>query len=1833
MSASPVKPPSQSIVTGGCREFRPHYSRPDKCRSCFGNKSDHQEPTSGRDSSGDAGDNKQSAASATNSDENKPASPPPATTTTTTSETGECKQCHAKQAEIDRLKQELADWQQRCRLAEEQSQRAQDELRTLESEMEELHDNFKEEENEQFEQVKQELDACLKNCKILQIRLNKAERQYGQLEQVKQMLERQLQERFEPADSHAPAEGSGCDNQANDRSAAARRRQKQQTPQQQHAYEPAFSNTDTSEEAAGQDYVKLTTREYDQMLRDLNDTSERERDLQEQIKYSQEEAQMKGERLQAIEAENELLLGRINKLTLANSSLRSSTMLAQAQQEQQQQQQQETGGSRQKLRELCEQNEQLKLALELAQSECERLRSRVQEGQRELEAREQALKETEARAKRLEAELEADRGHEQQQQQQGAPNRGPNSRLELECRQLRARLVHSERECHQLRSQLECHFGGQGAQQHRRPAGAGLSFRSHSLESSGSGPVAAGALCGSSKCQDMVRQLERQCSSLLERNNQLELKLQKLVAMSSESLEQRTSMESELIEKLKRQLDTSESELAKAKSRLVELDIECGRAQRQYKRLMSSLEQCGSSGGDFQLLRRNKLPGESARDALSRQELRQAIRDLEMDVDDLMTIIRAKECFIKERELEARRRSLSEEQQPNSSGSGQGQLEAETRLHSASNSSGGGDKGAAEVSSSFTSEQQVKSLRRLLDQEQLLSNNLKLDVANLEQDNQELKRRRQALERERVAMEEELDKLRQLLGELRAELEESQSEKQRAQSRSRELGETVERLKLELEEARRLGADAGQQLKAAATTSGADNEPDRKADTTTSSAAGKQRQTDLLVMARDLSELKVKNGFLMRQLELAREDTGRQLDELKAACEAQQRRAVELAQIELKERHLQESQQLRDELNDLKQKLGQLTRQLARQEEETNAERDRARGLERDWRRDKSQWQQAREQLEGQLVIEKRSSEFRLKEAEAAIKDKERSLTSVQDRCVQLERDLKRLQNKYRLLEEDSESKIKQLSRDLEMRTKDLNELARQKQTDDEQHYEKLRRLNEDKLTLKETLDTIRRSYDERLAETRQLRELLQSRQQQAYKERAQLIERVDALTRRVNELGDQETQAKLLKQRLETHERQLESLRRELSFTKEERTKLRARCDELEKRELITKTSSISGLSPAHHHHHASSSGGNSASFLRPFNAKVQLVGRPAAAASEQHSNRAASPVRQDGAVNQTATGNGEAQQLQSMVEKLSGKINDQRNLINMLRQQLTETQMELKQAKLLQASERSRWQTNVAMLTGRLNECEEKLAFETMLLQANANLVDQLARPKLDANWSLERQANLELIKQQQTQIELLTRDLKKTSQAHDLLRLHTKQLETHNNKLSKKLIDYQQQSSFASQHDKRLESSYRRLLERHSQLTQDTRPLIEIVAKIVGSLDAPEQAAAAGKTPSAAATPGTRGRGDSTERPLRAGVPLGAARPSAQQPDSDESDAGAEPPPPSTVIASAKPAHQMNKSAQQQPTRLARLLAGGTTKPHARDGSTSPTGAAACTPESNTSTTGKQQTPTKTARRVRVKCSTLGITTAEKKQLKLQLKRLADALDSEDGRRDASPPSPAAHIRQPQQQQQGRPGGGLNANQDETDQSSQRSQVSRVRWQLDSDLESERSWSLEPSGELGAGRNDLYRRFPQASPGASGAGRHSYAGSTTVGASLTDYESESSLGASDCSLTGMVGLRGSRPTTASGAESDSGIASKSAGKVTRKKSAGLRGRLTSTIRSISRSIAAGLGSDTEDSNSGAGGSSQRRARPSSLQGSLANTDDTKPGGSQSILKEIRV
>lgn len=1437
-----------------CNDFKAHQLRPNKCKNCFGDKLRHK------------------SATPTESPASLVASEQGLSNDQLLAELAKCQaekqdslriaeQCQRDLAEL-RAKLEAgklgpapeeADHKQVIQLREQldlvraERDQARQDLRLLEGEMEEMHDNFKEEESEQFERVKQELDGAVKDCKILQIRLAKSERQYVQLEQVKTMLERQLAEKSSiEADVKRP-----------------------------QVSEPV--NTNSS------DWLRVSAAEYDQLLRDLNDTSERERDLQEQIKFSQEEAQAKHERLQVLEVENELLMTR-----LAGSNQREPARQLEADQQ---------------------------LSLELAQSECQRLQARRKELAASLETKELRLKDCEANRERLEAELNNLRS---------ASSDDVNSsvrcaRLEHECRQLRLRLVRTERECKQLKAQQEY--------------------------------------------TDQIRTRgERQPSQSIK-----DAKDTKLVRKSEQPLEldqQQSQVESDLIDGLKKRLESSEAELVRARARLVELDLQCSRAQRQHKRLIESL---AANTGEMRLCKRIKLPEESARDSMSRQELRQALRALEDELTDYAQLLSSKDCLIRE-------------------------------LRNASPRGADSEPAAAG---------QDSELRNLLEQECESTNLLRRELSSLTERYNEVQLNLRMLEHERKAMEDEVDKLRQVNNELRTEREAAREDCESLERKLKEAQVGSDKMRIELATQVR---NSGQK--------GANQEvPNGSND-------------NLLLMARDLNELRAKNSFLARELEMAREEAANQLDELKRTQENQQRRAVELAQLELKDKQLAETQVIRDELNELKQRLAASQRQISRADDELSNERERTRALERDWRRDKSQWQQRAEQLEAQLTIERRSSDFKVKEIEASVREKERQLLSLQESYVQLERDYKRSQNKIRMLEDESESRIQSLTRELDSKKRELANQVANERTRDEQSHDSIKRLNAERATLSEALESVRRSYEEKSAEARSLRQQLQTRQDQAYKDRLSSQENIDSLVTQLAKAAERDVQAKLQGQQLEMRERQLESMRREAAQLKESGSKIRMRCEELERRcqhyekqELATKTSSIS---PA-------------AALFRTRAPSFQVgLSATSAASRQQQKQQLESP---DNSASST-------------VDKLTGKVNDQRHLINMLRQQHEESQLELRQLQLLRTAERSNWESRLTLLTSRLAECEERLLFETTD-QLSPDMMNQANR-KLETRWADERRSVLETVKQQSLRCEQLIRDFKKLSQSHELLRHQARQLQAHNNKLSRKLIELQQVGRPAGSPDlpARLATCETERMKLKRLIEEQARPLVETVTKILASLDASDKSSA----PPQSGTPSSSGYTSATQSTSR---PLGVSSPSAA-PESESSEAA--------------------------PTsRLSRLLG------------------------KQSKTVESDKTDKKTVvRRVRVKSAALGISATERRQLRSQLDQLKIALGEYEDQ-DA---------------------------------------LSNLQTQ-DSDLESERNSQT---------RWDEYRRSPKCSP----------ASRSSVGASLTDYDSDLSI------ASGYAG-----------AESDSGGQHS---RVAKSRKRGLKTRITSTLRSLSRSITTGLASDSE-------------------------------------------
>ena len=63
------------------------------------------------------------------------------------------------------------------------------EIQDLRNEMEELHDQFRLDDADEFRQLQAELDIAAKNCRILQFKLRKAERRNEELENEKLIMQ------------------------------------------------------------------------------------------------------------------------------------------------------------------------------------------------------------------------------------------------------------------------------------------------------------------------------------------------------------------------------------------------------------------------------------------------------------------------------------------------------------------------------------------------------------------------------------------------------------------------------------------------------------------------------------------------------------------------------------------------------------------------------------------------------------------------------------------------------------------------------------------------------------------------------------------------------------------------------------------------------------------------------------------------------------------------------------------------------------------------------------------------------------------------------------------------------------------------------------------------------------------------------------------------------------------------------------------------------------------------------------------------------------------------------------------------------------------------------------------------------------------------------------------------------------------------------------------------------------------------------------------------------------------------------------------------------------
>lgn len=85
----------------------------------------------------------------------------------------------------EELKKKLQAAEQLCEELMDENEDMKKELRNMENEIDEMQDNFREDQADEYSTIKKELEQATKNCRILSFKFKKSERKIEQLEQEK----------------------------------------------------------------------------------------------------------------------------------------------------------------------------------------------------------------------------------------------------------------------------------------------------------------------------------------------------------------------------------------------------------------------------------------------------------------------------------------------------------------------------------------------------------------------------------------------------------------------------------------------------------------------------------------------------------------------------------------------------------------------------------------------------------------------------------------------------------------------------------------------------------------------------------------------------------------------------------------------------------------------------------------------------------------------------------------------------------------------------------------------------------------------------------------------------------------------------------------------------------------------------------------------------------------------------------------------------------------------------------------------------------------------------------------------------------------------------------------------------------------------------------------------------------------------------------------------------------------------------------------------------------------------------------------------------------------
>merc|ERR1711936_768304 len=224
------------------------------------------------------------------------------------------------QKTITELQTKLKFVERKCEDMSVENEDLRGNVQNLEVELEEVQDNFREDEADEYRTLKRELENSAKNCRVLQFKLKKTEKSLSDVQSDHNELEAKLKTMSggsSALDNMNKVRQLEKDLEAKtmqiNRLEAEIKTSKPGTGPRKGGPGPCLSRTGSVERNV-----------EDQLLKDLQDSIERENDLKEQLNMAEEEAAETRKKLSRLEDENESLSGQLKRMTTKNKGTRRS---------------------------------------------------------------------------------------------------------------------------------------------------------------------------------------------------------------------------------------------------------------------------------------------------------------------------------------------------------------------------------------------------------------------------------------------------------------------------------------------------------------------------------------------------------------------------------------------------------------------------------------------------------------------------------------------------------------------------------------------------------------------------------------------------------------------------------------------------------------------------------------------------------------------------------------------------------------------------------------------------------------------------------------------------------------------------------------------------------------------------------------------------------------------------------------------------------------------------------------------------------------------------------------------------------------------------------------------------------------------------------------------------------------------------------------------------------------------------------------------------------------------------------------------------------------------